>query len=261
MDKYFNNFYEPGIAHYSARDRTILHIRCHIDSLSHAGDFSGVECVLRGVLYSNRDLCVDVVNWKSLWKQERGTLLHEIIANSPRHDPPESLIRMVLDLAPDVIHARNVSDWVPLHSAIFHFVYRKGASFDTIKMLVDADTSKSTICSEIIKCAVWRKDEQVMEYLLSFEKGRSELFKERWRTPLYYASRDFDVEKGKLSSFLQFLIKSCVQELVKQQKVEPPKCSCLIGAIDTCQDYLYDAELLRNIAKKDKTLCCSDEDL
>ena len=70
--------------------------------------------------------------------------------------------------------------------------------------------------------------------------------------------RDFDVEDGKLGSFLQYFIKLCAQELVKQKGAEPPKCSCLIGAINTCQDYLYDAELLRNIAKKDKTLCCSD---
>ena len=260
MDNYFTNY--GHIDHYSERDKTILQIRDHInDSLLYNGDFSGVEGVLRGVLYSNRELCVDVITWESLWEQDRGTLLHEIMGKSPwDKDPPESLFRMVLDIAPDVIYARDVGNSVPLHSAIYDYDYRTGRSFDIIKMLVDADTSKSTISSDIIKRAVWRKDEQVMEYLLSCEKGRSALFlKESHydKIPLYYASRDFDVEDGKLSSFLQFFIKACAHELVKQRRAEPPKCSCLIGAINTCQDYLYDAELLSNIAKKDKTLCCS----
>jgi hypothetical protein len=263
MEKYFNNFYEPPIAHYSQQDRTILQIRCHIGSLLTKGDFSGVEGVLRGVLFSDKELCVEVVTWESLWEQDRGTLLHEVLTKSPRdNDPPESLLRLLLDIAPDVIYARDVANFSPLHFAIHQFVLWGTPikrSLDIIKMLVDADTSRSTISSDIIKSAVWRKEEEVMRYLLSFDKGRSVLFTEnRCKTPLYYASRDFDVEKGKLSSFLQFFIKSCAQELVKQQKAEPPKCSCLIGAINCCGNYLHDAILLRSIAKKDKTLCCSD---
>ncbi len=261
MEKYFNNFYEPHIAHYSQQDRTILQIRCHIGSLLSKGDFSGVEGVLRGVLFSDKELCVEVVTWENLWKQERGTLLHEVLTKSPRdNDPPESLLRLLLDIAPDVIYARDVANYSPLQFAIHQFGWGTPIkrSLDIIKMLVDADTSKSTISSKIIQSAGWRKDEEVMRYLLSFEKGRSVLFTEnRWETPLFYASRDFDVEKGKLSSFLQFFITSCAQELVKQHKAEPPKCSCLIGAINCCGNYLHDATLLRSIAKKDKALCCS----
>eukprot|EP00986_Skeletonema_menzelii_P004656 scaffold1620_cov124-Skeletonema_menzelii.AAC.4 len=264
MDKYFDNFYEPQIAHYSRRDKTILQIRCHIESLLYKGDFSGVEGVLHGVLFSSRELCVEVITWKSLWEQARGTLLHEVLRKSPiDKDPPESLIRMLLDLAPNVIYAGDVADYVPLDYAILQLTLSTPIkrSLDVIKMLVDADTLKTTISCQIIQSAVWRKDEEVMEYLLSFEKGKSVLFNEEngRRTPLYYASRDFDVVKGKLSSFTQYFIKSCAQELVKQQKAESPRCSCLIGAINTCGNYLYDAELLRNIANKDKTLCCSDE--
>lgn len=261
MEKYFVNFYEPPIAHYSQQDRIILQIRDHIGSLLHRGDFSGVEGVLRGVLFSNKELCVEVVTWESLWEQDRGTLLHEVLTKSPRdNDPPESLLRLLLDIAPDVIYARDVANFSPLHFAINQHLWGTSIkrSLDIIKVLVDADTSKSTISSDIIRSAVWRKEEEVMRYLLSFEKGRSVLFTEnRWETPLYYASRDFDVEKGKLSSFIQFFITACAQELVKQQKTEPPKCSCLIGAINCCGNYLHDADLLRSIAKKDKTLCCS----
>lgn len=125
------------------------------------------------VPFSDKELCVEVVTWENLWEQERGTLLHEVLTKSPRDkDPPESLLRLLLDIASDVIYARDVANFSPLHFAINQHVLWGASikrSLDIIKMLVDADTSKSTISSEIIKSAVWRKDEEVMRYLLSFE--------------------------------------------------------------------------------------------
>ena len=70
---YFTNYYDGSVARYSSFAMKILDIREHINSLFHQGDFTGVDGIIRGVLYtSDHNFCRAMIVWKSkCWEQDR----------------------------------------------------------------------------------------------------------------------------------------------------------------------------------------------
>lgn len=215
-----------------------------------------------------------MILWESKWEQDRSTLLHEIIKKpKPGNEPPISLLQMVLDIAPSVLTLPNHSGWLPLSHAVCLFSFEKpyrGRTLETIKFLVEADTTKESLTSEIMRFSVWRGDVDISKYLLSHKEGRSALVLSSSHTmPVYYASRDYfndngeKEEKEEISDeFLRTIIEATAEKLkIEDQKndvnVLPPRCCCLYGAIKICAEdsCLHDEKHLKNMVKRDHLYC------
>mmetsp|Transcript_52716 Transcript_52716/g.61548 ORF Transcript_52716/g.61548 Transcript_52716/m.61548 type:complete len:292 (-) Transcript_52716:248-1123(-) len=264
FSKYFEHYYEDASRQQSMLRRE-RNIRCHISSLLYKGDFTGVEGVIRGVLYADRRLCARMITSQDKWQSDsEPTLLHDIL-EKPKDgiDPPLSLIQMVLDIAPSVLTIPLVHGPFALQDAVYQLPLfdKKGKSrpISIIRLLVKADAEKQTLTADTLLACAWRKDEEVLRYLLSFEKGRSELLSpiNGGRIPLYYASRDC-IENGTINSLLQCFIEATAEEMKRRKtkdKLILPKCCCIFSAIEECSIELHDNVRMIEIVEQHKLYC------
>mmetsp|Transcript_23025 Transcript_23025/g.26482 ORF Transcript_23025/g.26482 Transcript_23025/m.26482 type:complete len:421 (+) Transcript_23025:54-1316(+) len=263
--QYFTDFYDGSLQDYSAREKQILQIRDALARMLQRGNFAGVEGLIRGVLYSDKSLCVHMITWNSKCDQNGPTLLHDIL-EKPKNgcDPPLSLIKMVLDIAPSVLMQTNLNDYYPLQDAVYVFGMDKPTkrSLEIIRFLVESDTKKETITCDVLQFAVCRGDEEVARYLLSYKEGRSALLASDWNSsPLYSASRDyFDQEKDVSEVLLKLFIEATAEELKREEPsgdetIPAPRCCCLYEAIVQCADYLHDKKAMQEKAIEDKLYC------
>lgn len=252
--KYFENFHEGSISGFSRTDLQILHIRSHIGSLLCQGKFDAVNSMIRGILYTDRSFCAAMIMWKSKWKQDQGTLLHEML-DQPALDPPVELLQMIIDVAPPVVEVADVAEFLPIDSAVHTFsmslTSRTPRSLGIIKLLVEADKSpeKRTLRGphNVVTHAVWRAKDydpsvDVLNYLLSFDACRDGLVWCPTQCPLYYASRDL-LSDSTIPSFLQVLLRATAEKLAP----EDVSVASLSACIDICADYLHDVDAIKRL--------------
>ena len=58
MDKYFTSFYPDSVADFTSQEKKILNIRQDLNGLLYQNNFDAVEAMIKGVLFTDADLCV-----------------------------------------------------------------------------------------------------------------------------------------------------------------------------------------------------------
>ena len=76
--------------------------------------------MILGLLYADRPFCRNVIVWKSKWKQDEGTLLHEILGDC-KIAPPISLLELIVDIAPEVVRITDVAGFLPIQYAVIRY--------------------------------------------------------------------------------------------------------------------------------------------
>lgn len=265
LESYFSNYYEGSVSHFSPQDMRILDLREHINGLLYKGDFAGVDGVIRGALYTNHSFCKAMIVWRSKWEQSQTTLLHDVI-DKPKVDPPISLIKMILDIAPEVLLVPDVADFLPIESLIHQHMRKRGSSLELIQFLMEADKSKKSLTSRAFHNAVWRGDISVLQYLLSVENCKTILLESN---ALYYTVRNYfgGSNEGKMylsKDFLKIMIEISAEEYKKEESnnnngISPPRCCCFYDSVNVCfrNNKRFDKEMpqLLEMIKKDHLYC------
>ena len=260
---------------FNPEDLIILNIRKHIMSLLEEGNFAGVEGVIRGVMYTNRAFCKSMIVWKKKWEKSCSTLLMDVVGK-PKVDPPISLIKLILDIAPEAPQIRSA--WSPLDLAIYNYGTKRVSSLELIKCLLEADKSKKTLNSIAFGMAEDRGDINVLQYLLSVKEGKTVFF--RGSSSFEYSIRHYfrerkEGEKPPSKDYLKFVIETLAEEYKKRdsdrlnevlgKELEipiPPKCCCFYDSVNICinnykEDLYLDEEmpLLMDMIKNDGLYC------
>lgn len=262
LHRYFAHFYETkkDVSHFSNQDVQIYYVRGHIDSLllsstRTAGNdndvFSKIEGILIGVMYSDRDFASQVVLWRDTTLNTDDTLLGRIILQS-NQDPPLSLLRLMVDIAPTVVTKRNALGSLPLHDAIWKPTQsqpQRWCSLDIVKFLCQADTSRESLTTRTkdgmspLEMAAFRQDENVARLLLSYPEVRNELIQQKVNGPLDIACRDLFLSEGgkKNNDDDEEWMAFWVYEIAKNTQGATP--CCMSRALDACRN--VDVDLLR----------------
>ena len=249
---------------FTPEDLIILNIRKHIMSLLEEGNFAGVEGVIRGVMYTNRAFCKSMIVWKKNWEKSCSTLLMDVVGK-PKVDPPISLIKIILDIAPEVLLVPDIANFLPIEFAIYNSERKSGRSLEVIQFLIEADRSKSSLTSRVYENAVWRNDINVLRFLLSVDNSRTIL---PYSNALRYTVRDYweGNERGDCylsEDFLKLMIESSAEAYKKGYINEIhgtlPKCCCFYDAVSICshEDKIVDENMPRllNLIKSDHLSC------
>ena len=266
LSRYYSNYGEEAIKGFSVLDLKIVHVRDQIDLWLYENQFAKVEGLLVGLLYSDRQFATEVVLWRSRWeKQEEESLLEAIIDREYGLEPPISLLRLVVDLAPSVLTQASGLGHPPLHTAIYDADHasldgwkmspdgwKAGRSLAVVKFLMEADQSKSSWTSRSVFTALersaFRQDEGIARFLLSFPEIRKELTENRGG-PLYYVSRDLIDEKDEEYKPIHPWIKFWLMETAKAMTGSTPRS--ISHCIDICHEKVHNEELLRKHCRYD----------
>lgn len=262
MEKYFTKYEER--VDFTPQEKKMLNIREELNGLLYENNFAAVQAMIKGVLFSDVELCVAMIVWKNRWGQDEDTLLHAIL-EKPKNDPPISLVQMVLDIAPAVLRISTVKDKLPLHYAIRvsqptgdedDGIHRPAQIVKLVWETMQSSTENGAArlnkehVHAALNSAVLRGELEVMRYLLSFPEFRKGLIVQ-YRGPVYYASKQ---SEGKIiDPVLRLVIESTANELGEGY-------CCLYAAIQLCDKHLevHQPQALVESSSTERELCCPD---
>ena len=229
----------------SEKEKKLLQIRGELQGLIMKEEWSAIVGMIRGITLTDRDLAVSLIQWKNKWQANEQTLLHDVLS-MPSHDPPMSLVTMLVDTCPQVLFIEDGAGHLPLHVAIYTPDTQQ-KSMELIRLLVQADRRRRTLSPITFWQAIRRHDEQVIRYLLTFQEcSKALVIKVNGRIPLYYVSKLQD--ENAISPLLQLMITSTVEAMNKST-------CCFYRAIELVADYVHDSNALFEICAREKLYC------